>query len=195
MKQVKPEVFLISRPEIDWVNMHGSVMEHANFTFDLRHVSRVLTHELVRHRAGCAYSQESLRYVRLTDLPFWIPDWVWDDEPLAAQTLRIIGFMEDYQDWCQNYLDLDHKSFAEKKKFTSFLRRMVGMGVATDIAMTMNIRTLRHVIYMRTALAADEEIRMVFDDVARICLEEFPNLMADFNPNEDREYIPEFLKV
>src|SRR5262245_24717498 len=43
---------------------HGSVLEHANFTFVFHHVSRVFTHELVRHRAGSAFSQESLRYVR-----------------------------------------------------------------------------------------------------------------------------------
>ena len=40
---------------------HGSVLEHANYSFALRNVSRVLTHELVRHRAGSAFSQESLR--------------------------------------------------------------------------------------------------------------------------------------
>ncbi len=44
---------------------HGSVLEHANYSFALRNVSRVFTHELVRHRAGSAFSQESLRYVRL----------------------------------------------------------------------------------------------------------------------------------
>src|SRR5271168_1529537 len=49
---------------------HGSVMEHANYSFALRNVSRVLTHELVRHRAGSAFSQESLRYVRLADIGF-----------------------------------------------------------------------------------------------------------------------------
>jgi len=45
---------------------HGSVLEHAGYSFALRNVSRVFTHELVRHRAGSAFSQESLRYVRLT---------------------------------------------------------------------------------------------------------------------------------
>src|SRR6202167_2111978 len=49
---------------------HGSVLEHANYTFALRNVSRVATHEIVRHRAGAAYSQESLRYVRLVDIGF-----------------------------------------------------------------------------------------------------------------------------
>ena len=47
---------------------HGSVLEHGNASFVFADVSRVFTHELVRHRAGCAYSQESLRFVRLTDL-------------------------------------------------------------------------------------------------------------------------------
>ena len=41
----------------------------------LHNVSRVATHELVRHRAGVAVSQESLRFVRLDDLPFWFPEW------------------------------------------------------------------------------------------------------------------------
>jgi thymidylate synthase (FAD) len=42
---------------------HGSVLEHANFTFLLWGVSRSFTHELVRHRAGVGYSQVSQRYV------------------------------------------------------------------------------------------------------------------------------------
>ncbi len=52
---------------------HGSVLEHASFTFVLHNISRVATHEVVRHRPGVAISQESLRYVRLADLPFWFP--------------------------------------------------------------------------------------------------------------------------
>ena len=47
---------------------HGSVFEHAMINFAFCDVSRVFTHELVRHRVGVAISQESLRYVRLTEL-------------------------------------------------------------------------------------------------------------------------------
>jgi len=54
---------------------HGSVLEHASFTFVLHNISRVFSHELVRHRPGTAVSQESLRFVRLDDIPFWFPDW------------------------------------------------------------------------------------------------------------------------
>ena len=46
-------------------SMHGSVLEHVSFSFVLHNVSRVATHELVRHRPGVAISQESLRFVRL----------------------------------------------------------------------------------------------------------------------------------
>ncbi len=52
---------------------HGSVLEHASVTFAFVGVSRVFTHELVRHRAGTAFSQESLRYVRLEELMCWYP--------------------------------------------------------------------------------------------------------------------------
>lgn len=42
---------------------HGSVLEHAVATFLFYGISRSLTHELVRHRAGFGFSQVSQRYV------------------------------------------------------------------------------------------------------------------------------------
>ena len=66
---------------------HGSVLEHANYSFAMRNVSRVFTHELVRHRAGSAFSQESLRYVRLTDIGFRVPPAL---EPVREQVLSIV---------------------------------------------------------------------------------------------------------
>ena len=41
---------------------HGSTLEHASFTFGIEGVSRVLTHQLVRHRIA-SYDQQSQRYV------------------------------------------------------------------------------------------------------------------------------------
>ncbi len=175
---------------------HGSVLEHENFSFVLRHVSRVLTHELVRHRAGCAYSQESLRYVRFDHLPIWFPDWSLEDDALMLKLTEWLQATEELQTWMASHFQLDRPDakFKEKKLRTSFMRRFAPMGVATDIVMTMNIRTLRHVIYMRTSLAAEEEIRIVFDKVAQICEQEFPLLMQDYNPNEWREWVPEWIK-
>ena len=67
-----------------------------------------------------------------------------------------------------------------KKHITSQLRRILPMGMATNIIFTMNHRTLRWVIEMRTSPAAEIEIRKVFDQVAEICLREYPLLYQDF---------------
>lgn len=52
---------------------HGSVLEHSVFGFIIEGVSRSLTHELVRHRAGFGYSQLSQRYVDESDTAFVVP--------------------------------------------------------------------------------------------------------------------------
>lgn len=58
---------------------HGSVLEHSNVTFAITGVSRSLTHELVRHRSGFAYSQLSQRFVNEENVAFVIPPlWVGD---------------------------------------------------------------------------------------------------------------------
>lgn len=176
---------------------HGSVIEHANYSFVFHNVSRVFTHEQVRHRAGVAISQESMRFVRLTDIPFWFPRWAYNDQELMARSLEVLGILEQHQTWMADRFHLDDPgvAFSEKKHKTSFMRRFAPDGVATGMLCTMNVRALRHVIYMRTALGAEEEIRLVMDEVAKVSLEAVPNLMQDYSPNENREWIPEFLKV
>lgn len=52
---------------------HGSVLEHSVFGFIIEGVSRSLTHELVRHRAGFGYSQLSQRYVDESNTAFVVP--------------------------------------------------------------------------------------------------------------------------
>ncbi len=52
---------------------HGSVLEHASISFILTGVSRTLTHELVRHRAGMAYSQLSQRFVDESEMSIVVP--------------------------------------------------------------------------------------------------------------------------
>jgi len=52
---------------------HGSVIEHASWTFAIEGVSRVFTGELNRHRAGVAISEGSMRYIRFDDIGFWMP--------------------------------------------------------------------------------------------------------------------------
>jgi thymidylate synthase (FAD) len=175
-------------------SLHGSVLEHANFTFAFRNVSRVFTHELVRHRAGSAFSQESLRYVRLTDLGFRVPSAL---EPVREQVVNLVEQLEEFQISAAEALGLDDEGvpFSVKKEVTSALRRLAPIGLSTDIIWTANLRTLRHVIEMRTAPGAEEELRHVFDDVAAIMREEAPGLFQDFERRDDGSWVPRHRKV
>lgn len=173
---------------------HGSVLEHAQFTFDFADVSRVFTHELVRHRAGVAISQESLRYVRLTDLGFRVPEILkqpvyTDTFKASTRTLetRIVSLVETLEEFQRDAaeafgLDDDGVPFHYKKEVTSALRRLAPIGLSTGMVWSANIRTLRHIIDQRTAPGAEEEIRFVFDQVARIMNAECPALFGDFEP-------------
>jgi thymidylate synthase (FAD) len=173
---------------------HGSVLEHASYSFAIRNCSRVFTHELVRHRAGSAFSQESLRYVRLTDIGFRVPPAL---EPVREQVLSIVERLEEFQVKAAAELGIedDGVPFHVKKEITSALRRLAPIGLSTDILWTANVRTLRHVIEMRTAEGAEEELRLVFDRIARLMRAEAPNLFQDFQRRDDGAWVPEHRKV
>jgi thymidylate synthase (FAD) len=173
---------------------HGSVLEHANYTFALRNVSRVATHEIVRHRAGSAFSQESLRYVRLADIGFRVPPAL---EPLRERVLAIVEQLEEVQREGASALGIDAEGvpFHVKKEVTSALRRLAPIGLSTDIIWTANVRTLRHVIEMRTDTGAEEELRLIFDAVARVMRLEAPELFQDFTRTDDGSWVPEHHKV
>ena len=175
---------------------HGSVLEHSSFSFVLHNVSRVATHELVRHRPGVAISQESLRFVRLADIPFWFPDWAHDDEELIRRATALLGQMEEFQRWMAGHfrLDEDGVPFHEKKHKTSFMRRFAPDGVATGLVWTANIRTLRHTIEARTDTGAEEEIRLIFGKIAELMRVEAPALFGDYAV-QDGAWIPRWRKV
>ena len=174
----------------------GSIFEHATCTFAFLNVSRVFTHELVRHRVGTAISQESLRYVRPTDLRLWLPPELADKK---VQFKAIVEQMEEGYRGLERSYDWDKMNFDSKKRITSGLRRVLPDGMATSIIWTANHRTIRHVIAMRTAEPAEVEIRYVFDKVARLMKKKFPLIYADFEytklPDTTRSWRPKYPKV
>jgi thymidylate synthase (FAD) len=156
----------------------GSIFEHASVTFAFINVSRIFTHELVRHRVGVAISQESMRYVRITDIGMWMPDEL--SAPQRAVFEEAVGVAEDFYKNLEASVPWDAMTMPQKKAATSALRRIVPGGIATNIIWTTNHRNLRHVLEMRTDPAAEIEIRMVFDEVGRLCKETWPLIYQDF---------------
>ena len=175
---------------------HGSVLEHVSFTFVLHNVSRVFTHEIARHRPGTAISQESLRYVRLDELPFWFPDWAREDAELMKRATALLVELEQFQQWMAGYfgLDEDETKMHEKKHKTSFMRRFAPEGLATGLVWTANIRTLRHTIEARTDQGAEEEIRLVFGKIGELMRAEAPALFGDYTVT-DGTWLPGWRKV
>lgn len=171
---------------------HGSVLEHAQATWIFANVSRVFTHELVRHRVGTAISQESLRYVRLQELEVRIPDCL---SPIEARCISMVEALSEFQKYAANALDLDGMPFAEKKVVTSALRRLAPIGLSTTMVWSCNMRTLRHVIEMRTSKHAEEEINTVFRKVAVISVRRWPALFDDYSVNNFGEWTTDHRKI
>lgn len=66
---------------------HGSVLEHSSITFGIEGISRSLSHQLVRHRIGCSFSQKSQRYVSECDFDYVVPEVIKND-PIAYQLFK-----------------------------------------------------------------------------------------------------------
>lgn len=188
---------------------HGSVLEHAVYSFAIEGISRVFTAEMNRHRAGWAISEGSLRYIRFDkDIAWWLPTSLQpnpaDDSDLNERKLKTIEvFKQAFNSQEASYdkllkiwdMDSSHHNFRYKKIVTSCLRRIVGMGVATGGVWTGNVRALRHVIAMRAAEAAEEEIFHVFSRIAKMMKDKEPLMFGDFEQDEHGFWAPKNWKV
>ena len=166
---------------------HGSVLEHGTVTFAFMGVSRILTHELVRHRIA-GYSQESGRYVRVDSLRFYFPDSIADaakkyDMPhIQSKFLNALDeAVRRYQD-LESQIPWDDMKMDEKKSLTSSLRRILPQGLCCDIIMTANHRSWRQIIQKRCTQHAEEEIRKLFFEVAKNLKKIAPHTYQDFEP-------------
>lgn len=173
---------------------HGSVLEHIMINFMFQDVSRVFTHELVRHRIGIAISQESLRYVRLTELKCFdfprLQSELTEEEErwFRDKVVETFEYLEQIQREMTVKFNLDdEQSFARKKKLTSRMRRLAPLGLLTNIGWSANFRTLRYVIPLRTHASAEEEIRYVYADVGHMCKSNWPNIFFDMEWYSDND--------
>ena len=161
----------------------GSVFEHVNYGFIITGVSRSLTHELVRHRAGFAYSQRSQRYVDGTEGTFVIPPALSYTRDVLDDAL--IHASESYVELVNALEKSLPKSIFEtntdrRKAIRQAARSVLPNATETKIFVTANVRALRHFIEMRGAIFADWEIRFLAIEILKLLQEEAPLLFGDF---------------
>ena len=164
---------------------HGSVLEHAVWNFIIAGVSRSFTHELVRHRAGFAYSQLSQRYVDESIANYIEPDIIADDETLHDVWLRAVevshqAYLTLVAGLMDKLADMEDKTH-RRKLARQAARSVLPNATETMIFVTANARALRHFIEMRGSEWAEVEIRKVALDILRIMQREAPNLFADYD--------------
>lgn len=187
----------------------GSVFEHVNFGFVVTGVSRALTHELVRHRAGFAYSQRSQRFVDEAEAPFVLPPALVEgregtEEARAILKQALGSASSAYKalvDALEKALpkDLFSESRDRRKAIRQAARAVLPNATETKIFVTANVRAWRHFIGMRGASFADWEIRSLALEILEILQGEAPLLFADFTveelPDGTRVATPSYPKV
>ncbi len=163
---------------------HGSVIEHAVYNFIITGVSRSFTHELVRHRAGWAYSQRSQRFVDEKDCSFVEPDPIADDPELhriwlEAVTTAHAAYARLAEGLAARFAGIEDKTL-RRKKAREAARSVLPNATETQIFVTANARALRHFIEARADASADAEIRKVAVALLKILQAESPNLFGDY---------------
>jgi len=159
---------------------HGSVLEHASVTAFFHNISRIVTHEQVRHRAGTAFSQTSGRYVRGEILMYYPRILETYGEKAKNVFRRAISQMEENVRELEQITGINGmKDFGLKKKLTSAFRRLIGNGQANHLVFTANHRAWRHIIEIRTSRHAEEEIRLVVGQAAEQLAARYPAIYAD----------------
>jgi thymidylate synthase (FAD) len=163
---------------------HGSVLEHAAWNFVFTGCSRSLTHELVRHRAGWAYSQLSQRYVDESVAEYVEPDVIAGDPELHALWLDAVAhahqaYMKLVEKLAEYYKEEPDKTL-RRKLARQAARSVLPNATETKIFVTANARALRHFIEMRASRHAEVEIRKLAVKVLQIMQTEAPHLFRDY---------------
>lgn len=150
---------------------HHSVLEHVTFTFGIEGVSRALTHQLVRHRIA-SYSQKSQRYVKYTDgFEYIFPESI----------KRNDYFSKKYKELMGNIAEL-YKEMLEAEIPAEDARYILPNACETKIIVTMNARELLHFFRIRCCNRAQWEIRILAEEMLKLCLKKAPAIFRYAGP-------------
>ncbi len=181
---------------------HGSVLEHAVWSFLITGVSRSLTHELVRHRAGWAYSQLSQRYVDESVAEYIEPDIIAEDPAMHAVWLEAVQQahaayikladmlntkLADPQTATAAMLPPDADRTTRRKTARQAARSLLPNATETKITVTANARALRHFLEQRGSVHAEPEIRKLANVLLEMLQADAPNLFGDY----ERKTLPD----
>lgn len=163
---------------------HGSILEHSNFSFLCWGISRSCTHEIVRHRAGFAYSQVSQRYVNNCR---YVERSEFQDNPALHKAFekhidRIDNSYLELQETLaeQNPRHTDQTLTEWRKTIRQAARSLLPNETEASILITANVRAWRHFLEMRANQHAETEIRALAMELYYVLSSEAPLLFEDY---------------
>ena len=174
---------------------HQSIAEHVYFTFAIEGISRACSHQLVRHRAGIVFSQQSQRYVEIKE--------DYNDIQSHQVKYNVAEGIEYYKDMKEHYTALKQicdKYFVDvnEDNFRTFAnmlvrylkdievgekpedaRQLLPNATKTNITMSCNFRELIHICNLRLCTRAQTEIRQLFSEIVK-CVKEQDERLASY---------------
>lgn len=176
---------------------HGSVLEHAAWSFLITGVSRALTHELVRHRAGFGFSQLSQRYVDENEARYVVPPLYQQNELLRQKWEQTIETLRraysELAEATTQYVQQTHPDMIprDRRKWArQAARSVLPNACETKIFVTANARAWRHFVELRGSPHADTEIRLLAVGICRILKRESPNIFQDVTLVDEPDGMP-----
>lgn len=195
---------------------HGSVLEHANFTLFITGISRGLSHEFVRHRAGFAYSQRSTRYTKEEGAAIVLSPHMADiyerwnsGDPITTNNERelIKSFIQSCEDSLNDYsacvmmlmgiseneieqkaLGFRHSDQNHRKWARGQARQLLPHALETRMTVTGNLRAWRHFFEQRSSRWAEDEIRRLSNAIYGALVPHVGMIMADYDSDSIRGY-------
>jgi thymidylate synthase (FAD) len=150
---------------------HQSVLEHASFTFGVEGISRVTSHQLVRHRVA-SYSQQSQRYVSHKErFAVVVPPSIAENAEFAARFEEQIAAL--------------HKAYGylvEAGVPAEDARYLLPNATETKILITMNARELLHFFAVRCCERAQWEIRAMAVEMLKLVRPIAPTIFGKAGP-------------
>ena len=176
---------------------HGSVLEHVVWNLLITGVSRSLTHELVRHRAGFGYSQLSQRYVDEGDARYVVPPLYQESEELRQEWQQTIDLVRkayvELAEATTHYVQQKHPEMPprDRRKWArQAARSILPNACETKIFVTGNSRAWRHFLELRGSPHADTEIRLLAVEVCKLLKKESPNIFHDIELVDEPDGMP-----
>ena len=167
---------------------HESVLEHVNWSVVITGISRALSHQIVRHRVGFAFSQLSQQYHDESDADFAMPAEIEGNPRAEAAWERAVNTAREAYNEILHLLDQkpEHREASQlnprefRRAIRSAARSVLPGCTETTLFMTANARALRHFFTVRGGIPGDREMRDLALELFRVVTREAPAVFFDF---------------